>query len=214
MSVVLPSTEGNVPGSRHLTERVGCMHSTGKNKPVAFASKTLTSTQSSYSNIELETLAIGNGVTKFHTYLFGKPFVIITDHKPLLMTHSKQMKSAPPRLQQLLFKIQGYEFQLVYRPGNQMIIADVLSRFPNPEKNTEISHDVTVDDIVLDVEDENDCCIDLINCSIDKRVQLREMYTADHTLRASQRVVYSGWPDTVNDLSKDLHPYWSYRDEI
>ncbi len=103
------------------------------NKPVAFASKTLTPTQSAYSNIERETLAIVNGVTKFHTYLFGKPFFIITDHKTLLMIHSKPLKSAPPRLQCLLIKIQGCDFQLVYRPRNQMIVADVLSRLPNPE---------------------------------------------------------------------------------
>ena len=184
------------------------------NKPVAFASKTLTPTQSAYSNIERETLAIVNGVTKFHTYLFGKPFVIITDHKPLLMIHSKPLKSAPPRLQRLLVKIQGYDFQLVYRPGNQVIIADVLSRLPNPEKNDEIPLDVTVDDIMLEVDDENACSIDLINFSINKRMQLREMSTADHTLCALQRVVYSGWPDTINVLPKDLRPYWSYRDEI
>ena len=84
-------------------------------KPVAFASKTLTPTQSAYSNIEREILAIVNGVTKFHTYLFGKPFIIITDHKHLLMVHSKALKSAPPRLQRLLIKIQRYDFQLVYR---------------------------------------------------------------------------------------------------
>ena len=184
------------------------------NKPVAFASKTLTPTQSAYSNIERDTLAIVNGVTKFHTYLFGKPFVIITDHKPLLMIHSKPLRSAPPRLQRLLVKIQGYDFQLVYRPGNQMIIADVLSRLPNPEKNDEIPLDVTVDDIMLEVDDENACSIDLINFSINKRMQLREMSTADHTLCALQRVVYSGWPDTIKDLPKDLRPYWSYRDEI
>ena len=182
------------------------------NKPVAFASKTLTPTQSAYSNIERETLAIVNGVTKFHTYLFGKPFIIITDHKPLLMVHSNQLKSAPPRLQRLLIKIQRYDFQLVYRPGNQMIVAHVLSRLPNPEKNAEIPLDVTVDDIVLDVDYENACSIELINFSINKRVQLREMSTADHTPCALQRVVYSGWPDTINDLPKDLRPYWSFRD--
>ena len=170
------------------------------NKPVAFASKTLTPTQSAYSNIERETLAIVNGVTNFHTYLFGKPFVIITDHEPLLMIHSKPLKSAPPRLQRLLVKIPGYDFQLVYRPGNQMIIADVLSRLPNPEINDEIPLDVTVDDIMLEVDDENACSIDLINFSINKRMQLREMSTADHTLCALQRVVYSGWPDTIKDL--------------
>ena len=155
-----------------------------------------------------------NGVTKFHTYLFGKPFVIITDHTPLLMIHSKPLKSAPPRLQRLLIKIQGYDFQLVFRTGNLMIVADVLSRLPNPETNAEIPLEVTVDDIVLDVDEENACSIDLINFSINKRVQLREMSTADHTPCALQRVVYSGWPDTIKDLPKDLRPYWSYRDEI
>ena len=130
------------------------------------------------------------------------------------MIHSKALKSAPPRLQRLLVKIQGYDFQLVYRPGNQMISADVLSRLPNPEKNDEIPIDVTVDDIMLEVDDENACSIDLINFSINKRMQLREMSTADHTLCALQRVVYSVWPDTIKDLPKDLRPYWSYRDEI
>ena len=70
----------------------------GKGWVHAFASKTLTPTQSAYSNIARDTLAIVSGVTKLYTYLFGKPFVIITDHKPLLMIHSKPVKSAPPRL--------------------------------------------------------------------------------------------------------------------
>ena len=130
------------------------------------------------------------------------------------MIHSKPLKSASPRLQHLPIKIQGYDCQLVYRPDNQMIVADVLSRLPNPENNAEIPLDVTVDDIVLDVDDENACSIDLVNFSINKRVQLRDMYTADHTRCALQRVVYSGWPDTIKDLPKDLRPYWSYRDEI
>ena len=189
------------------------MPSTGQQTRRVCIEDTHTDTVRAYSNIERETLAIVNGVTKFHTYLFGKPFVIITDHKPLLMIHNKLLKSAPPRLQRLLVKIQGYDFQLVYRPGKQMII--VLSRLPNPEKNAEIPLDVTVDDIMLDVDDETACSIDMIHFSINKRVQLREMSTADPTLRVVlQRVVYSGWPDTIKDLPKDLRPYWSYRDEI
>ena len=125
------------------------------------------------------------------------------------MIHSKQpLESAPPRPQRLRINKNGYEFQL------QMIIADVLSRLPNPEKNAGIPLDVTVVDIMLEVNDENDCSIDMLNVSINKRVQLREMSTADHTLLAPPRVVYRRWPDTVMDLPNDLYPYWSYRDEI
>ena len=71
-----------------------------------------------------------------------------------------------------------------------------------------------MDDITLDVDDENACSIDMIHVSINKRVQIREMSTADPTLRALQRLVYSGWPDTIKNLQKDVRPYWSYRDEI
>ena len=90
--------------------------------------------------------------------------------------------------------------------GNQIIIIDVSSILLNPEKSADISLDGTVDDIMLDVDDENVCNIDMINCSIIKRVQLRDMSTADHILRALQRIVASGWPDTIKDLPKDLCP--------
>ena len=90
-----------------------------------------------------------------------------------------------------------------------MIIADVLSRFPNPEKNA----DVTVDDTMLDVDDENARNSDNINVSINKRVYLREISTADHTLCALQRVFYVR-PATITNIPKDICPYWSYRDEI
>ena len=181
---------------------------------MAFSSKTLTSTQSAYSNIERETLAIVNGIQKFHTYLFGKPFVVVTDHKSLLMIHNKSLKSAPPRLQRLLIKILGYDYQLVYRPGSQMTTADTLSRLPNPENNAEIPLDVTVDDNLIDEADDRLHNIDLINFSTDKRVQLRELSASNPTMHALQQVVYSGWPENIKELPQDLRPYWSYRDEI
>ena len=51
-----------------------------------------------------------------------------------------------------------------------MVIADVLSRLANPEKNAEILLAITVDDVKLDVDDENACSIDMTNVSIKKRV--------------------------------------------
>jgi len=52
-------------------------------KPIAFASKTLTDTESRCGNIERELLAVVYGCERFHTYLFGRRFVAESDHKPL-----------------------------------------------------------------------------------------------------------------------------------
>ena len=121
-----------------------------QNGPVAFASKTLTTTQSNYSNIERECLAIVHGIQRFHHYLYGKRFTVVTDHKPLEMIFTKPIHAAPPRLQRMLLKIQGYDFDVVYRPGSQMILADTLSRLPNQSKQEDIELDCRVDSILID----------------------------------------------------------------
>ena len=58
-------------------------------RPVHFASKTLTKTEQSYSQIEKEALAVLWGCKRFHLYLYGTSFTFLTDHKPLeiLYTH-------------------------------------------------------------------------------------------------------------------------------
>lgn len=58
--------------------------SDGSDRPIAFASKTLTAAEKNYSVLERESLAIIFGVRKFHQYLYGNFVTIITDHKPLV----------------------------------------------------------------------------------------------------------------------------------
>ena len=53
------------------------------NKPVAFVSKSLTLAEQRYANIEHEMLAVVFGCQRFHTHVYGRPFTIETDHKPL-----------------------------------------------------------------------------------------------------------------------------------
>ena len=52
-------------------------------RPIAFASKSLTDTEKRYANIERKLLAVVYGCDCFRTYLYGKPFSVQSNHKPL-----------------------------------------------------------------------------------------------------------------------------------
>ena len=79
-------------------------------QPIAFASKSLTDTETHYANIERELLAIIFGCEKFHTYLYRRTFVVETDHKPLEMISMKNLIAAPVRLQRMLLQIAAVQY--------------------------------------------------------------------------------------------------------
>ena len=56
----------------------------GSEKPMAYLSRTLPSSERNYSQIEKESLAIIFVIEKWHQYTFGQHGTIVTDHKPLL----------------------------------------------------------------------------------------------------------------------------------
>ena len=94
------------------------------NRPIAFASKALTPAETRY--IERELLAVVYGCEKFHSYLYGRPFVVKTDHRPLEQIHKKNLMQAPPRLQRMLLRLQPYDCDIKYLPGREMVTADAL----------------------------------------------------------------------------------------
>ena len=98
--------------------------------PKALASKVLTGTDTRYANIERELLAVLYSCERFHAYLFGRLFVVESDHNPLESIHLKHLTSAPPRLQKMLLRLQQYDLKIKYKPGTSMLIADALSRLP------------------------------------------------------------------------------------
>ena len=51
-----------------------------KGKVVAFVSRALTDTEKRYANIEREMLTVVVACEKFHSYLFGKRFLVELDH--------------------------------------------------------------------------------------------------------------------------------------
>ena len=120
----------------------------GEDQPIAFASKSLTDAETRYANIERELLAIVFACQRFSTYLLGRSFIAGSDHKPLEMIAMKNLANAPPRLQRMLLQLQRYDVTIKYRPGQQMQLANALSRCP-ARVSPEIKLDMQVDYIAF-----------------------------------------------------------------
>lgn len=98
----------------------------GSDKPIAYASRTLNTSETNYSTIEKELLAIVWGTKYFRPYLFGRKFKIVTDHKPLQWVMN--LKEPNTRLTRWKLKLSEYNFTVVYRQGKSNANADALSR--------------------------------------------------------------------------------------
>ena len=114
----------------------------GEERPVGFASRTLSSAERNYATIEKEGLALVYAVKKFHQYLFGNKFVMCTDHKPLLGLFAENCPlpaRAAARVLRWALLLSAYDFELRYREGARNGNADGLSRLPLPSRNGEVS---------------------------------------------------------------------------
>lgn len=98
----------------------------GKDLPIAYASRTLCSAESKYSTIERELLAIVWSVKHFRPYLYGRKFILITDHRPLTWLFS--IKDPGSRLARWRLKLEEYDYKIEYKPGKINKNADALSR--------------------------------------------------------------------------------------
>ena len=94
--------------------------------PVAYASRQLNSSERNYSTSEREMLAIVWAAKHFQSYIYGRHIKFFTDHKPLsTLVKAKEQNG---RLYKLLLKLQDLDYSIVYCPGKQNTLADLLSR--------------------------------------------------------------------------------------
>ena len=167
-------------------------------KPIAFASKSMTETEARYANIERELLAVVFALERFHTYIYGKPVIVQSDHKPLENIQHKNLAKAPPRLQRMLLRIQPYNCTIQYKPGKEMIFADYLSR-NSPNTAPEIELDKIVHQVSISEE---------------KYKTLQEETAKDTTLNCLKSQIIQGWPEKVQDLPQAIKKYWTVRDYL
>ena len=96
-----------------------------------FVSRTLASAEINYSQIEKEALSCVFGITRFHSYLYGHFFTLITDHKPLLSLF-KEHKAVPSqvsgRIQRWALTLAAYEYSIAFCPTAAHSNADALSQ--------------------------------------------------------------------------------------
>ncbi|XP_026520930.1 uncharacterized protein K02A2.6-like, partial [Notechis scutatus] len=108
----------------------------GKEAPIAFFSRTLSKPERNYSQLDKEALPIVAAVKKFHEYLYGRRFTIITDHKPLLgiLAGNKDTPNIlSPRMTRWSEFLTAYDYRLTHHPGKTITHADALSRSPLPD---------------------------------------------------------------------------------
>lgn len=112
----------------------------GDERPISFASRTLTETEKKYAQLEKEALGIVYGVKKFHQYLYGRKFELRTDHKPLvyIFNESKSIPAmASGRVQRWALTLGAYQYSIKFQKGTENSTADAVSRLPLPETRSE-----------------------------------------------------------------------------
>ena len=98
----------------------------GVPKVIAYASMSFSNTERRYSATDREMSAIRWGVNNFRCFLGGVPFILVTDHKPLVYLNA--MSSSNSRLMRTVEELAEFEFEIRYRPGKDNEAADFLSR--------------------------------------------------------------------------------------
>ena len=102
-----------------------------KERPAAFISRSLLKHEKNYSASELEMLCVVWAVKKFRHLLYGRPFVIITDHCALCYLRS--LKNPESKLARWSLSLSEYDFTVQYKKGKKHTNCDSLSRFPVDE---------------------------------------------------------------------------------
>lgn len=173
----------------------------GQERPIAYASRTLSSSEKNYAQIEREALSIIFGVKKFNQFLYGRKFTLVTDHQPLLAILGP--KAAIPtlaaaRMQRWALVLSAYDYNIEYRSSEKHSNCDALSRLPHEESK-----------IGSESEIYNVSAIDK-----DFPITAKEIGKAtlmDPGLSKVLDWVMVGWPEVCDE---DLKPYYTRRHEL
>lgn len=177
----------------------------GVDTPIAFASRSLTPTERKYSTGEKEALACVWACNKWYTYLWGRHFVLRTDHKALVtMLSTRGTGRQPMRIARWSAQLLQFDYTVEYKAGRDNVVADALSRLPLSEREEEVN---------VDKEDEFILNLVEVDCPVTME-ELQEATRKDKVLVEVEKFVEEGWPANHRTVSEELKPYFMIREEL
>ena len=174
-------------------------------RPIGFSSRTLSPAEQKYSQIEIETLACVFGVKRFHSYLFGHRFTLITDHQPLLTlinAHRAIPTHTSNRIQRWALTLSMYEYSILFKSTATHGNADALSRLPLPE--TSKDPPVPAETVLL---------LEQLSESPISVKQIKLWTRQDPILSCVLQFTSYGWPDKPPE-DPAFKPYWTRKLEL
>lgn len=180
-------------------------------RPIAYASRTLSKSEVGYSVIDKEALAIMYGVKKFNQYVYGRKFTLLTDHKPLLSIFGPKTNLpsySASRLQRYAVFLTNYDFDIRYIKSQANANADCLSRLPMDVKDFPCETDDVINYVgtYLQYIRENDIPVDFHN--------VKQETKQDSSLNKVYGYVLYGWPNNNVNIENDLKPYFQRQSEL
>lgn len=94
--------------------------------PIVYISKSFNKAERNKPPIEKELLAVHFAITQLRPYIYGRHFVVKSDHKPLIYLYN--LKNPSSRLSRLRLDLEEYDFEIQYIRGKDNVLADALSR--------------------------------------------------------------------------------------
>ena len=160
----------------------------GSEQPIGYVSCTLNSAEPNYSQLEKEGLSCVYGIKRFYAYLYGHPFTLITNHKPLLGLLDGQKPTSPQasaRVRRWYLYMSTFEYTLKFHNTTAHANADALSRLPLP-----------VEPAVPQLPPELVLLADHLSNSPVTADQIRDCTRKDPQLAQIVQFVQQGWPSS------------------
>ena len=170
----------------------------GAERPVRFASRSLTRAEKAYSQFDREGLAVIFGVARYKQYLWGRKFTLVTDNKALTSVFGPKSNApalATAHLHRWALILAAYSYDIEHRKAEEIPMADFLSRLPY-EKPAETRKD----------QDEAAICFleQMENLQPLSSGDVRRETNRDPIISAVAQYLHMGWPDKGSAMSKEL----------